>query len=284
MTTRRIVAGVTALLALALPLSAAAAPLRVASLNVCTDQLVLALAVPGQIAALSRFAGDPRLSASAGKATGFATTRGTAEEVFTLKPDLVVTGSFSLHNTTELLRQLGFTVEEFGFDSNIAAVPTAIRRMGKLLGREDEAEAQATAFEDAVQRLAAPPCAAPPLAIIYEQNGVTLGAGTLADSALRLAGFRNLAAEQGIEGMGPLPLEVLVKAQPDLVIFSGYREDAPALADQTTRHPAFASLHAEIRRDVLPPAALSCGSASALAALATLRHLHDTLSRCGAAP
>lgn len=282
MALRQAAAGMLALWALTLPLSAA--PGRVASLNVCTDQLVLVLAAPGQIAALSRFAGDPRLSASAARARGQPTTRGTAEEVFSLRPDLVVTGAFSLHNTTALLRQLGFTVEEFGFDSDVSAIPAGLRRMGRLLGREAEAEAQAMAFADELHRLATPACGQRPLAIIYEQNGVSLGAGTLADSALTLTGFRNLAAEAGITGMGPLPLEALVKARPDLVIFAGYREDAPALADQITSHPAFAALHARVERDVLPPAALSCAAPAALAALAALRRLRDQFSPCGAVP
>lgn len=278
------VAGLVALLASVLPLSAAPAPQRVASLNVCTDQLVLALARPDQIVALSRFADDPRLSAAAAAARPYAQLRGTAEEVFTLKPDLVVTGSFTLHNTTSLLRHLGFRVEEFGYDSDFAAVPASLRRMGRLIGNEAAADAAAQRFEADLKRLTAPACAERPLALIYEQNGVTLGAGTLADSALRLAGFRNLAAEAGIVGMGPLPLELLVKARPDVVIFSGFKDDGPALADQTMDHPAFAALPTGIFRDVLPPAALSCGAPEALAALAALRRLHDQITHCGAAP
>ena len=44
---------------------AAAEPRRVVSFNLCADQLVLALADPGQIAGLSPYARDPGLSAAA---------------------------------------------------------------------------------------------------------------------------------------------------------------------------------------------------------------------------
>jgi iron complex transport system substrate-binding protein len=45
-----------------LPALAQERPQRIVSLNMCTDQLALALADPDQIVGLSRFAGDERLS------------------------------------------------------------------------------------------------------------------------------------------------------------------------------------------------------------------------------
>ena len=47
------------------------APRRVVSFNQCGDQLVLALADPGQIAGLSPYAADPSLSAVADRARAF---------------------------------------------------------------------------------------------------------------------------------------------------------------------------------------------------------------------
>src|SRR5262244_750805 len=46
-------------------------PSRVVSFNICTDQLVVALADPGQIAGLSPYATDPTLSAVADQARAF---------------------------------------------------------------------------------------------------------------------------------------------------------------------------------------------------------------------
>ena len=56
-----------------------------------------------------------------------------------------------------------------------------------------------------------------PTAVIFGQNGVATGAGTLADSVLKAAGFRNLAAERGFSGMAPYPLELLIIDRPDVV-------------------------------------------------------------------
>ncbi|MGB0498119.1 MAG: ABC transporter substrate-binding protein, partial [Rubricella sp.] len=68
---------------------------RVVSINLCTDILVLQLADPGQIAALTFLATDPRSSILAEEAAGFPLIRGRAEEVFALDPDLVLAGAFS---------------------------------------------------------------------------------------------------------------------------------------------------------------------------------------------
>ena len=68
---------------------------RIASINVCTDQLLMALADPAQILGLSPYARDPSLSWDAAKASQFPKLSGTAEDVLVLKPDLVVAGRWN---------------------------------------------------------------------------------------------------------------------------------------------------------------------------------------------
>jgi iron complex transport system substrate-binding protein len=88
------------MLAASLATSTLAAPQRVMSLNVCTDQLAMQLAAPGQLVSVSFLASDPDMSAMAEEAKQYPKNRGMAEEVFLRHPDLVVTGTYSLHNTT----------------------------------------------------------------------------------------------------------------------------------------------------------------------------------------
>ena len=59
---------------------AAPAPRRIVSQNLCADPLLLDLADPGQIAALSPFARDPQLSAVASRAARFPISDGGGEE------------------------------------------------------------------------------------------------------------------------------------------------------------------------------------------------------------
>lgn len=254
---------------------------RVMSLNVCTDQLVLALADPEQIVALSELATDPGLSASHEEAWRFPLNRGTAEEVLSARPEVIVTGVYSLHNTTQLLRGMGVAIEEFGYSPTLETIPGDIRRMGAALGRPEQAEALAGAFEKKLAELSRQPDAAAPTVIAYEQNGVALGSDTLAHSVLTAAGFRNRAAELGVVGMAPLPLELLVAERPDLVLLSPPMSHAPALADQFVRHPALRAL-GEGRAIVFDHTdKWACGGPSTIEALAALVAMRARLGEAG---
>lgn len=256
--------------------AAAEAP-RVMSLNVCTDQLVLALAEPSRIVSLSVLSGDPDYSYLHAGAAAYPKNAGIAEEVFVARPDVVVTGTYSLHNTTQLLRHLGARVEEFGYTQTLDTIAGDIRRMGAILGEETRADAMAAAFERDLAALTVPEGEPRPTIVIFGQNGVATGAGTLADSVLAAAGFRNLAAERGFSGMAPYPLELLVVDRPDVVLLSARVDEAPALADQVTRHPAIAASGARTATGIVPRGAWSCGGPFTLEALRALRMLRDDI-------
>ena len=87
---------------------------RVASLNLCADQLLLALADRNQIASLSRLAADASLSFLAGKAAGIPRNEGGAEAVLFADPDLVLTGTYGQQEQVALLRRQGLAVLALG--------------------------------------------------------------------------------------------------------------------------------------------------------------------------
>lgn len=263
---------------LAAPAAAEETVPRVMSLNVCTDQLVLALADPGQILSLSELADDPDLSFHSATAAAYAKNRGLAEEVFLVRPDVVVTGTYSLHNTTQLLRHIGTRVETFDYAQTLDSVPGAVRRMGAILGQTARAETVASDYEAELAALSSQPAAAAPTAIIYEQNGVVLGAGTLADSVLKAAGFRNLAAERGYDGMAPFPLELLVRDRPDLVLLGSPFPGAPSLADQFVEHPAIAAMPALRRKSVVPRGSWACAGPFTIEAVRALKTLREEMA------
>ncbi|MFX6202001.1 hypothetical protein ABTF50_21610, partial [Acinetobacter baumannii] len=74
-------------------------------------QLVLALADPGQIAALSPYARTPRISAAAAAASACPVTSGSAEEALALGADLVFLGPRDRLATGQLLGGRGIRVE-----------------------------------------------------------------------------------------------------------------------------------------------------------------------------
>ncbi|MCR4268219.1 ABC transporter substrate-binding protein [Nitratireductor sp. ZSWI3] len=264
---------------------ASAAPKRVMSLNVCTDQLAMALAAPGQLVSVSFLAREPSLSMLHEEARKYPVNRGLAEEVFLEKPDLVVTGTYALHNTTALLKRLGFAVEEFSFVQTLDTIPGEIRRMGALLGQEEKAERIAAGFATELADIERRQCDRRPTAIAYDQNGVALGKGTLADSVLQAAGLRNLATDAGVVGMAPFPLEQVVAEKPDIIV-TGRPESAPTLGEHVPRHPAIAAMPATRVGAFVPEGSWSCGAPTVIKAVRALAKLREEIAPCpaGTAP
>ena len=231
----------TALLILTVSFASAVAsetPRRVVSMNLCTDQLALLLAAPGQLLSVSYLSHKPETSVLAVEAQRLPANHGLAEEIFLLQPDLVLAGTFTSRASVEMLKRLGFRVEQFAPDYSFADLRSNILRMGQLLGRVEQAQDMVSKFDADLARLRASASGTPPLGATYYAGGRTSGRGTLTDEIMTTAGWRNLAAELGIRGTGVLPLELLVLNRPDKVIGSANYVGKAALAHQNYRHPA----------------------------------------------
>src|SRR6056297_3081236 len=92
----------------------AEAPERVVSMNLCTDQLAMMLAAEGQLLSVSRISLDPHVSPMAEEAKDYRINAGQAEEIYLMRPDLVLAGEFTPQATLDMLRGLGIRVETFG--------------------------------------------------------------------------------------------------------------------------------------------------------------------------
>ena len=266
---RRRLRAAAALLAALLPMAASAeAPSqRVVSMNVCTDQLAMLVAAPGQLVSVSVLARDPRYSAMAEAAAGYPTNIGRAEGVFLMEPDLILASAFTDPTSIAMLRRLGLRVEVFEPVTDLAEIPGRLRRMGALLGQQARAEAEARAFEEALAGLAAAPRTGL-RAGLYQANGYTTGSRTLAGQIVAAAGLSNIADDEGLAWGGFLPLERLVMAAPDLLI-SSRPGAATSRADAILEHPALRTLDAP--RSAVSGSDWACGTPHVLGAVARLR-------------
>lgn len=220
------------------PFPALAQPGRVVSINLCTDQLLLMLAEQEQIASVSYLALEPHSSFMAAEARAYPVNHAKAEEILALKPDLVLAGAFSDRPLVMLLQKLGYRVERFPLASDIDGIRDSIRRMAQLLGKEQKGRQLVREMEQRLERVASQRPRTRPKAAFYQPNGYTSGRNTLQDSALQLAGWRNLAAEQGIEGYGSIDLESLLMAGPDRLFTSHYIPGTHSRAEKQLAHPA----------------------------------------------
>lgn len=267
-----------ALMAAVRPLAAGAeppaAPARVVSMNLCTDQLAMLLAAPGQLVSVSYLARDPRSSAMADLAAAYPVNRGQAEQVFLLHPDLVLAGAHTSPAALDLLRRLGVPVLQVREVNALADVAPLIREVADALGQSGRGQAMADAFTADLAALAAD--RPPATAALYYPNGYTTGAGTLADDVLGHTGFANVAAAAGIAGGGTLPLERLVMAAPRVVVTSEPYPGA-SRSEEILAHPALAALRQSAGVVASSDADWVCGTPHLLRAVAAMKAMREAL-------
>ena len=230
-----------AILALATAAAGAEGPRRVASMNLCTDVLLHELAAPGQVASVSHMALDPLVSYYRPAMAGLPVNHGHAEELLMLRPDLVLASGYSPSPTTRLLERQGIPVAVVRTPQRLAALPAMYRRTARLLGRPRAGERLARRLERLVADVP-PRDSDAPVAVVFQANGLTYGAGTLADDVLRAAGLQNLAALEGMEGAGYLSLEALIAGRPDVVVMGATGAGWPSRGQALLEHPALVRL------------------------------------------
>jgi iron complex transport system substrate-binding protein len=249
-----------ALLALASPAAAQErAPLRLVSINLCTDQLLLDLADRSQILGLSPFARDAARSWAAGKVEGLPVLSGTAEEIMMLRPTHVLAGRFTKRATREFIRARGIPIEEFDAVRTVAQSREQIARMAKLTGGEAAGAARLAALDAATARLKAAAAGRSLRVLALSRRGWTAGRDSLFSDLLALAGLVNAGGESGQRLGGFMSLEAVVKLRPDAILVS--REDGLA-EDQGQAmllHPAIQAMFPPERRIVLPESLTICG-------------------------
>lgn len=217
------------------PLSTAAKPARVVSLNLCTDQLVLQLASRDRIASMTYLARDSAISYVAEMTDGLHINHGLMEEIIPLKPDLVLAGSYSTRATTALLKRLGVNVMVFKPASSLADAEQMITDVADALGEPARGRILIERLR-ASQNAVATSDTTRPRAVVMRPNGFVTGAGSLVDDILNAAGYANLANEMGIGGFGHVGLERIVVSGPDAMIIAPGR-GAPTLSEANLRHP-----------------------------------------------
>ncbi len=251
------------------------APQRVVSMNLCTDQLAMLLAAPGQLISVSHLASDPLSSSMVDEAAAYPVNRGAAEQVFLMRPDLVLAGTYTAQASVDLLRGLGVTVVQVPPAESLADVARQMRQVGEALGRVAEGEAMAAAFEAATAQY--PQAEAPATAAFYYPNGYTAGSGTLADEVLNLTGFRNIGADAGMTGGGILPLERLVIAQPQIIITSRPYPGA-SRSEEILVHPALRAVQDAAGKARMTDADWVCGTPHLLRAIAAMAEARAILA------
>jgi len=262
---------------------AATGPTQIVSINLCSDQLTVALVPKPRIASLSRLVADPGVSQLAADRPqaidGIVLNDGLAEEILALRPELVIAGRYSAQPTVALLKRLGIPLLTLDIARSLADVRRRMSTVAEALGAQQRAALLLQQFD---ARLAALRVDAPqtrPLAIYFQPNGYTAGKGSLIDDIMQRAGLRNLGAELGIEGHGKVSLEQVLMAEPELLIIDERDPRYPSLATEFLSHPALQALAGRVPKVQIPPRLWLCGLPGSLDALELLVRARTELMR-----
>jgi iron complex transport system substrate-binding protein len=237
--------------------AAAAAPARVVSINLCTDELLAQLGDPSQIASVTWLSTVSAGSNVADLVKSVPQNRGLAEEVVAAQPDLVLAGRYAARAAVSVLKRIGVPVVDADAPRTLDQVRTEIRRLAFAIGHADRGEAMIVELD---RRLARPATAPEPKlrAAVLRPNGFTAGPGSLSDELMRRAGLVNVAAELKLDNYGQLPLETIILAGVDLLIVDGDRAGPPALATEILKHPILGQLGDRVRVVKIPPKLWTC--------------------------
>jgi iron complex transport system substrate-binding protein len=255
-------------LSLLLPCLAQAQLPSVASINLCTDQLVLTVADPEQILSVSWLAADPEESMFAGEADRYPLNYGSAEELLRIDADIVIAGSETSPFTRQMLRRLGSTIVEVAPATSLDEVARNLRLVGEAIGRGAEAESIVEAMRARADAIRARRAAPARSAVVVRPGGFTIGRDTLAHQLLELAGLDNRIA--GLDRWGSLSIETLLTSAPEFIIVTSYRSEEPSLANSFLSHPALVLVTESQTRVEVPARYFSCGAPASLFAAEVL--------------
>ncbi len=240
-------------------------PQRIVSINLCTDQLLLALDLSKRLAAVSFLARDRDLSVMWREAQDVPVTQASLEGILTLQPDLVIAGAFGHSRLLGHIERLGIDVLRVADPISLTDIRQAYLDVGARVGAREIAEQIAAGIDDVLGATARD---TEVNALILSPGLLVHADGMLGSSVLAHAGYRNDAA-----GQTYLSLEQLALSPPDVLLIAERPNAAPSRAGKLFAHPALQQA-SRIKR--VPPSALICGT-SETARLAAV--LADDLRR-----
>ena len=199
---------------------------RVVSQAAGADDLLLALAEPGQIAALSHLARDPVFSVVATEAKAYPQlAQGDAETILKFAPTLVLGADFSRVELLEQVRRAGVKVLVFDHYRTLDDAFANLRLLGRELGpaavaRAERVIATSRARVEALDKKLRG--VAPVRVIAPSTYGVIGGAETTFQDLCDHAGATNLAATLGrLTGHAPPPGEQMLTWPVDRLVVTG---------------------------------------------------------------
>jgi iron complex transport system substrate-binding protein len=228
-------------------------------MNVCTDQLLLALADPGQILGLSRFSRDARQGWVGEGARNFPILSGGAEDILVLKPDVVTASQYDKRSTRDLLKANGINLVELPLPRSLGEVREQIREMGQIAGHPERAAAEIERLDVAIAGARQVAAGRHFRVLPLSRRGWVPGRDSFVGAILAEAGLANAAGDLGVDFGGFASLEAIVSVKPDFLVVSDAGDRAEDDGRAFLLHPALERFYPREKRIVIPERMTECG-------------------------
>lgn len=236
----------------------------IVSLNPCIDAILVEVARPEQILALSHYSRDRNASSmDVNRAREFGVTGGTAEEIIALQPDIVLASSFIAPATRNALERLDLNVSTFGIASDADTSAAQIREIAQHAGNPAGGEALIGRINTALAKSHAGKARS---AILWQPGQIVPGSYALVSELMEASGFTNHAASNGMGQADYLSLEALLDNPPEVLLIAG---DANG-----QRHKALRQLP-DMQIAAFDPSLLYCAGPTIIRAMDRLEDIRE---------
>jgi iron complex transport system substrate-binding protein len=202
--------------------------MRIASLNLCTDELLLILAEPDQIVSVTHLSHKQAETPLWQAARRFPKNDGSLVSIVGLRPELILTMGGGVRDRAGISRRLGIATLDLPYPQSLKDIEASVHRIATATGRPQRGKAL-------LQKIDALKASAPAMqhdTIWLGGGGRTVPAQGLAADWMRLAGLR----QRRVTG-DRVTLETLISQPPSILLRSDYRSGQFSGEQRWLRHP-----------------------------------------------
>ena len=214
----------------------AASTLRAASLNMCSDEYLLLLARPQEIASVSRLSRDPADSSLWRLGRRYPGNRGDLESALKTRPNLLITMGGGGKSTIMIAKRMGLRTLDLPYPATIADISNSMTLVARALG--DESRALAWKAKLAGLRRSAPSARD---AIFLGAGGNSVAARSVEAEWMQMAGLK----QRELPG-GRATLEQLAMSPPAVLLRSTYRRSERSLGQVWLEHPLASPMSSKV--------------------------------------
>ena len=234
----------------------AGVPQKIMSLKLCTDQLLMSVMPPeqrGRIASVTYLSREASALKIWPEAARIPLNHNSAEEVLAVRPDLILTDSFTSPAMRALLAKSGARLVEVRQAQDFEGIRANTMLVAREVGAEENARRLLAHMDQSLAALKASRPAASLRVAGWGNGGFLPGQDTFFNTVLTAAGAVNVAGYDG----GYYDVEALIAAHPQALLYGDAYAGTPSLRMDQDAHPVLLKLYGS-RRVTYPSAFFNC--------------------------